>query len=133
LDSGALMFNAQSQVFLFGFTSDQFVSVHWPPTPPLLPAEFAASGRGPGGVPPLTDAQLAPVFQQAIADWAATGADAARLEQVPVRIGALDGALVGWTDASGITLSPDAAGWGWFVDPTPGPDAVFTTPATDGF
>jgi hypothetical protein len=50
-----------------------------------------------------------------------------------VRLGVLDGALVGWTDEGGITLSPDAAGWGWFVDPAPGPDAVFTTPAADGF
>jgi hypothetical protein len=132
LDSGARMFNAQSQVFLFGLISDQFVSGNWPATPPLLPAQFAAEGVGPGGVPPLTDAELAPVLDQALADWAARGADTSLLASVPVHIGTLGGGLVGWTDASGITLDATAAGWGWYVDPTPGQDAVFTLLGPDG-
>jgi hypothetical protein len=133
LDSGALMFNAQSQVFLYGYTNDQFVAGNWPSTPPLLPAQFAAGGNGPGGAPALTEAALAPVLSQAIADWAARGADAALVAAVPVRIGALGGGLLGWTDASGVTLSPDAAGWGWFVDPTPGTSEEFPQPGADGW
>jgi hypothetical protein len=129
LDSGALMFNAQSQVFLFGFTSDQFVAGNWPPTPPLLPAQFAAGGVGPGGVPALTDAELAPVLQRAIADWAAHGADPAQLASIPVHVGTLDGSLLGWTDASGITLATDAAGWGWNLDPS---DAAFRLAGPNG-
>ncbi len=60
------------QVFLYGLYSDQFVSGHWAKTPPLQPegtpqAQFAANGPGPGGAAPLTEAQLEPVLQQAIA------------------------------------------------------------------
>jgi hypothetical protein len=116
-------------VFLYGLTTDHFVTGNWNPTPPLLPAEFAAGGMGPGGVSTLTDVQLAPVLQQAIADWTAHGANAAQLAAVPVRIGHLDNNLLGWTDASGITLDADAAGWGWYADPTPGPNAA--DPAAD--
>jgi hypothetical protein len=119
-------------VFLYGFTSDQFVGGNWNVTPPLLPAQFAAGGAGPGGAAPLTEAELAPVLNQAIADWAARGADVSLLAAVPVRIGPLGGSLVGWTDAGGITLSPDAAGWGWFVDPTPARSEEFTQPGADG-
>jgi hypothetical protein len=101
-------------VFLYGFTSDQFVAGNWKKTPPLLPAEFAANGNGPGGVPALTDPQLAPVLQQATAYWAARGYDVSNLGAVPVHIAPLGNGLVGWTDPSGVTLSPDAAGWGWY-------------------
>src|SRR5262249_62191463 len=80
----------------------------------------------------LTNAELAPVLRQAIADWAAHGANAAQLESVPVTVGHLDGALVGWTAADGITLDSQAAGWGWYVDPTPGQDAAFTSMDANG-
>jgi hypothetical protein len=119
-------------VFLYGQTTDQFVTGNWQPTPPLLPAQYAAGGHGPGGVPALTPAQLAPVLQQAIQDWVAHGASAAQLEAVPVRIASLDSNLVGWTGADGITLDPEAAGWGWYADPTPGQDAVFASWGADG-
>jgi hypothetical protein len=113
------MFNAQSEVFLFGLISDQFVSGNWASTPPLLPSEFAADGVGPGGVPSLTPDQLSPVVQEAIAYWAARGADVSQLESVAVQIGQLGGNLVGWTDVNGITISPDAAGWGWYTGQSP--------------
>jgi len=105
-------------VFLYGLTSDQFVGGDWNVTPPLLPAQYAAGGRGPGGAPALTDAELAPVLRQAVAGWGARGANAAQLSSVKVQIGHLDGALVGWTAADQITLDADAAGWGWYVDAT---------------
>ncbi len=31
-----------------------------------------------------------------------------------------------------IWLDDNAAGWGWFVDPTPGDDSEFTTPGDQG-
>src|SRR5439155_21052916 len=73
LDSnGNLGFDAGVDAgFLFGLTSDQFVGGNWAVTPPTLPAQFAAGGRGPGGAPALSDAELAPVLSRAIADWAA--------------------------------------------------------------
>jgi hypothetical protein len=117
LDSnGNLQFDpGVDAVFLYGLTSDQFVGGNWNVTPPLLPAQYAAGGRGPGSVPPLTDAELAPVLQQAIANWSAAGANAAQLSSVKVQIGHLNGNLVGWTDANQITLDADAAGWGWYT------------------
>src|SRR5262249_34472424 len=66
-------------VFLFGRSTDQFVAANWAATPPLQPAEFAANGRGTGAVAPLTSEELAPVVQQALANWAAHGANVAPL------------------------------------------------------
>jgi murein DD-endopeptidase MepM/ murein hydrolase activator NlpD len=119
-------------VFLYGLTSDQFVAGNWVVTPPLQPAEFALGGRGPGDVPTLTNAELAPVLQQAIADWTAHGANAALLAGARVSIGRLHGALVGWTGPDQITLDGTAAGWGWFVDPTPGRNEEFPEPSAAG-
>jgi hypothetical protein len=116
--NGNLQFDPSDAVFLYGLDSDQFVSGDWKKTPPLQPAEFAANGVGPGAAP-LTPDQLAPVVQQAIAYWTARGADPAQLESVPVQIGQLNSNLVGWTDLSGITLSADAAGWGWYTGQSP--------------
>ena len=108
-------------VFLYGLDSDQFVSGHWAKTPPLQPegtpqAQFAANGPGPGGVSPLTQAQLEPVLDQAIAAWAADGANVAQLEAAQVQIGTLDDNLVGETSGNQITLDATADGWGWNTD-----------------
>jgi hypothetical protein len=125
LDSGALRYiPGVSQVFLYGLDSDQFVAGHWARTPPLQPegmppAQFAANGRGPGATSVLTSAELAPVLAQAVANWAAQGYEVARLSTVPIHITPLTGSLVGWTYAGGITLSPDAAGWGWYTGLAP--------------
>ncbi len=108
-------------VFLYGFKSDQFLAGNWVST--LPPAQFAADGRGPGNVPSLTEAELTPVLNQALADWEAHGASAAQFANVQVQIGQLDGGLVGWTAGKTITLDADAAGWGWSIvltGPTPG-------------
>jgi Putative Ig domain len=119
LDSGAREYiPGVSQVLLYGLDSDQFVSGHWAKTPPVQPegtpqAQFAANGQGPGGVPALTEAQLQPVLQQAIAAWGADGADVAKLESVQVQIGTLDDNLVGLTSGNEITIDPTADGWGW--------------------
>jgi CSLREA domain-containing protein len=119
-------------VFLYGFVTDQFVAGNWKVTPPLQPPVRAAEGVGPGGADPLTDAQLAPVFNQAVAFWAARGADADRLASVRVQIAQLSGDLLGLAGSGVITVSADAAGWGWFVDPTPDQDEEFALAAADG-
>ena len=122
LDTGAHQYiPGVSQVFLYGLYTDQFVSGHWAKTPPLQPegapqAQFAAGGAGPGGVAPLTEAQLEPVLQQAIAVWAADGASVAKLESAQVQIGTLDDNLVGLTSGNQITLDATADGWGWNTD-----------------
>jgi hypothetical protein len=87
---------------------------------PILPAQLAAAGVGPGGGAPLTPAEVTPVLTEAIAQWAAAGLpaqDVARLRGVTVEItdlpaGYLGGTLIG---SNTIELSASADGYGWFT------------------
>ncbi len=131
---GNHQFGPGDAVFLYGLTSDQFVSGHWAKTPPVQPqgtpqAQFAANGQGSGGATPLTQAQLEPVLDQAIAAWVADGASATQLESVQVQIGTLDDNLVGLTSGNQITLDATADGWGWNTDSS---NADFTTAGAYG-
>src|SRR5207245_9031697 len=49
-----------------------------------------------------------------------------------VRISILGGTTLGLASGNTIWLDDNAAGWGWFVDPTPGEDSEFTTPGNQG-
>jgi hypothetical protein len=85
----------------------------------------------------LIDTQLKPVLAAAIDRWAATGLNAtalAKLRGAAVVIGDLGGADLGLADPdlNLIHLDDDAAGHGWFVDPTPWDDAEFATPGDQG-
>jgi Ca2+-binding RTX toxin-like protein len=76
----------------------------------------------------LTDEALAPVLQQALMSWSSTGlADGVsdRLDQIDIRIADLAGGILGETRGATIYLDTTAAGYGWFVDPTPADDAEF--------
>jgi hypothetical protein len=68
----------------------------------------------------LTVEQLQPLIEAAVAAWAARGADPIVLAALTFEITDLDG--TGLADTVGTTISLDAtaAGWGWYVDPTPG-------------
>jgi hypothetical protein len=57
-----------------------------------------------------------------------SGGDTSGLGAVDVRIANLGGATLGLASGHTIWLDDNAAGWGWFVDPTPWEDAAFTTP-----
>jgi hypothetical protein len=70
----------------------------------------------------LTPALLGPVEAEAVVLWAAAGLDAAQLSVLrtaPVQIVDLPAPYLGLTGAGVIQLDRDAAGYGWFVDPTP--------------
>ena len=82
--------------------------------------QLAAGGEGPGGLPRLTQAQLAPALSAAIRSWAAAGLPArevALLRGARVEITALPAGVLGETALGGTTieLSADAAGYGWYV------------------
>src|SRR5205809_1900680 len=88
---------------------------------PLMAAVESPSGTG--SAASLTADELAPVVAAAKARWFGAGrltADqVSRLGQVQVGIADLDGLMVGVTAAELVTVDVNAAGWGWFVDPTP--------------
>jgi hypothetical protein len=81
----------------------------------------------------LTDSQLQPIITAAIDRWAAAGLDPIHLDvlrHATVSIADLGGSYLGLADAAArsIRIDDDAAGHGWFVDPTPRDDAEFATP-----
>jgi hypothetical protein len=65
------------------------------------------------------------VFAQAKAFWLQQGAFASVLNTVTLSIEALPTTALAQTIGNTITLSPDAAGWGWFVDATPAQSEEF--------
>jgi hypothetical protein len=81
------------------------------------------------GVSDLTQAELQPIIREAIARWTSAGLDAtavAKLTQAQFVISNLPGSYLGETEGNRITIDNNAAGYGWFVDPTPASDAEFT-------
>lgn len=112
-------------------SSNPFLMRFYGSTPsPLL----AAGGAAPisSDTPPLTLGQFQPLLTEAIARWQTTGADVSLLSNINVRIADLGGATLGLAAGSTIWLDDNAAGWGWFVDATPGDDSEFTTPGDQG-
>jgi hypothetical protein len=93
---------------------------------PLLAADGVAVEVE--GAAALTAQQLAPIMEVAQARWTASGLtaeQAAALATVQVTIADLDGATLGLTSGTTITIDPTAAGYGWFLDVTPVDDAEF--------
>ncbi|MCR4411948.1 MAG: hypothetical protein NUV77_05920, partial [Thermoguttaceae bacterium] len=75
------------------------------------------------------------IADEAIRRWSAAGLSAGqidRLHSVRVLIADLPGLELGRAEGDAITLDADAAGHGWFVDPTPGDDAEFGPAADPG-
>ena len=108
--------------------SDQFTFVT-----PLFLATPDSGDTDPAGPlapsTPLAASALAPVVQEAEALWEAAAnydpAVAARLASVQVQVGPLAPGYLGGTVGTLITVSPDASGMGWFVDPTPAQNEEF--------
>ena len=88
-----------------------------------------ASASHTSGETHLTQAELNSVVQTAIDDWAAAGASAsqlAALHATAITVADLADGVLGQEGSGAIQISPDAAGYGWFVDHTPGDNAEFT-------
>lgn len=84
--------------------------------------------RDASGLEPLTLTQVAPLFAEAASRWAQSTGDpgvASQLGQVEVRIADLGDGFLGMAAGSIIWLDSNAAGHGWFVDPTPADDTEF--------
>ena len=76
----------------------------------------------------LTETQLQPIIVEAERRLtAATGIQvAAAMTGVSIQIGDLPGKTLGEAAANAIYIDRTAAGYGWFVDPTPADDSEFT-------
>lgn len=99
------------------------------PVIPALPAPLRAISGGSGFAAPITDADIASLLDAAIARWAAVGATEAQLAAmrgVAVSVADLGGLRIGESTPGAVVIDDDAAGWGWFVDGTPGDDAEFS-------
>lgn len=111
------------------FTFDGFhdFSDHFDPfpPPPMLaagPAPAAATG------PALTNELLAPLWFEAAHRWAAAGAtpdQVARALATTPTIRDLGGLYLGTTGGGQVSIDDNAAGYGWFVDPTPAANEEF--------
>jgi hypothetical protein len=101
------------------------------------PQLAAAGPAAPAGAAALTADELAPVAGQAVAAWVAAGLDPvqeAALRAVRFQIAPLGGGVLGLTELGGVVVTVDAtaAGYGWFVDPTPADDSEFGTVVAPG-
>ena len=86
---------------------------------PLLAAQgetFQGNGT------PINATALAPIVEEATRRWEAAGFDTAVLEDADVAVGSLGGDQLAARFGNHITIDTDAAGYGWFVDRTPGRD-----------
>ncbi len=75
----------------------------------------------------LTDQQLAPIVAEAERLWATAGGSKVleTMSGLAVQIADLPGKLLGEQVGKNILIDRDAAGYGWFVDPTPADDSEF--------
>jgi hypothetical protein len=104
------------------------------PTPTVPPLVAAAGGVQASSPTPgemhLAMAELNSVVAAAMADWAAAGASAsqlAALHAVTFSVADLPGNIIGEENSpTHITIDTNAAGNGWFVDPTPKSNSEFT-------
>jgi large repetitive protein len=116
-----------------GSTSASGISVIPGPitTPPLLAEGGGVQASSPTpGETNLTQNELDSVVAAAIAEWASAGASSsqlAALHAVTFSVADLPGNVIGEeTTPTHITIDTDAAGYGWYVDPTPSDNSEFT-------
>jgi parallel beta-helix repeat protein len=95
----------------------------WDDTGPGL---RAAGGPGASeGVAALSGSDLQPIVAQAVADWLSVGVAVDLLDSIHVVVADLPGSQLGLATLDTIFIDLDAAGHGWFVDPTPEADEEF--------
>jgi hypothetical protein len=76
--------------------------------------------------------QVQPLLTEALARWQAAGVNTSALGQIDVRVADLGGLTLGKAGHGVIWLDDNAAGSGWFVDPTPRNDSEFILRGNQG-
>src|SRR5207248_1862863 len=97
--------------------------------PQLLAAGAVGLGAGDQR---LTEQDLAPLVQEATRRWVAAGVNTARLNGVRFVVADLPDGMLGLTTNGLIQIDLNAAGMGWFIDPTPASDAEFSLKGSNG-
>jgi len=118
--------------FPFGGNSFAPVAGDWDARSAAL---LAAGTTNPNdaSVASISDNQLRPIVNEAIARWTSIDINAVdTLSNVDVRLADLDPGVLGRTAGHTVWIDRDAAGRGWFVDPTPRDDGEFTTTLAQG-
>ncbi|MFK7822324.1 MAG: choice-of-anchor Q domain-containing protein [Planctomycetaceae bacterium] len=83
--------------------------------------QYSGSGIGFGGSE-ITNEQLAPIVNAARDFWGQQGLTPEQLtalHSAQVNVAPLSGTLLGFESGGAVTIDSDAAGHGWYVDPTP--------------
>jgi YDG domain len=98
--------------------------------------QLVAGGPATGTPSPevLTVAEAEPLVTEAIDLWQAAGADTASvaaLKTVTIQVQDIPGDGLGWAIPGLITLDTNAAGYGWFIDPTPADNSKFAPGAAN--
>lgn len=78
----------------------------------------------------LRESDLAPLVSASLARWEASGlteAQRGRMKEIVFSVSDMPGQHLGLADGQRIILDADAAGNGWFIDPTPADDSEFAT------
>ena len=91
---------------------------------------MADASNAPLGLPQLlTNPQLAPIVVEAERRWAAVNGTQvlAAMAGVSVQVANLPAGVLGEEVGKTIYIDRDAAGYGWFVDPTPTKDEEFVS------
>jgi uncharacterized repeat protein (TIGR01451 family) len=96
---------------------------------PHGPATVSGGVKSTAPTAPLTPQVWQPIYAAALTRWQEAGMVTTGLRTVEVRITDLPGSYLGLASENLIWLDRDAAGYGWFVDPTPAEDQEFHTPA----
>jgi hypothetical protein len=100
-------------------------------SPELLMGEAVPAGDA----APLSQQEIRPLFDEAVASWSAALDDPAavqRLRAVRVEVMDLAGRTLGLASSTVIYLDADGAGHGWFLDATPSEDSEFAPGLADG-
>jgi hypothetical protein len=80
----------------------------------------------------ITRSGVQPLFAEALSRWQSTGVDPSRFGSIEIRVADLGGTTLGRAAGRTIWLDDNAAGWGWFVDRTPGSDSEFLRGGNQG-
>jgi hypothetical protein len=83
---------------------------------------------------PLTNAEIRPIFDEAVERWqlALNDTQFEQLHNVRIVVMNLPGSTLGLAASSVVYVDTNAAGYGWFVDATPEEDSEFVSGAVDG-